>query len=300
VGPGDLLSIYVSGVTAFDQSTRISNSGRIHVPYVGIILVAGLTTVEMEVEIARLIEERELIKVPAVRVRVEDARAQPVYVIGAVSLPGQFVITTEMYLLDLLGKAGGLQPAADAKAFVYRQTITQPHVDVRLVDWTTVPPVEPPEAMSAKHKPLQPETIEIDLEALSAGSRPELNLRLQSGDVLYVPTRRARNFFVVGDVITPGTYTLPRYGTITAAQALIYAGGPMPTAKTSKGFIMRHDEKGERQTLEFDFREILQGKEPDIVVQTDDIIFIPTSNVRTIGIGLLNLMPRLLQQFLIF
>ena len=95
------------------------------------------------------------------------------------------------------------------------------------------PLVEPPA------DPIQPQTIQIDLEELSGGARPELNVRLQSGDVLYVPRRRANNFFVVGDVIVPGTYTLPRYGSITATQALIYAGGPLPTAKTSSGLARR-------------------------------------------------------------
>ena len=32
IGPGDVLSIRVSGVREFDQSIRVSNSGRIRVP----------------------------------------------------------------------------------------------------------------------------------------------------------------------------------------------------------------------------------------------------------------------------
>jgi polysaccharide export outer membrane protein len=127
-----------------------------------------------------------------------------------------------------------------------------------------------------------------------------LNVRLQGGDVLYVPRRRQQNFYVIGDVINPGPYTLPRRGTITAAQAVIYAGGTLPTAKSGKGFLMRHDSLGVRQATPVDFKAIVAGKQPDFQMQADDIIFIPNSAVKTIGVGLLNMVPTLIQQWLIF
>jgi polysaccharide export outer membrane protein len=271
---------------------------------VGIILVAGMTPVQLETEIATLIKKHELINEPSVRVRVEDSRAQPVYALGDVTAPGQFVITDEMYLLDLIGKAGGLLPTADGKAFLYRQRILRPRVETRVIDSSgdgggSTAVVQPP-IVTSPLSGADKTTIQIDLEALSEGRQPEMNFRLQGGDVLHVPRRRARDFFVVGDVKNPGTYSLPRQGTVTASQALAYAGGPLPTAKTANGFLMRHDQDGIRQAIPFDFSKVLDGKAKDIVVQKDDIIFIPSSNVKTIGIGLLNMMPRLLQQFLIF
>ena len=42
LGPGDVVSIRVSGLREFDQRTRVSNSGRIRVPYVGVMLVTFL------------------------------------------------------------------------------------------------------------------------------------------------------------------------------------------------------------------------------------------------------------------
>ena len=88
LGAGDVISINVSGVRQFDQSTPVSNSGRIRVPYVGIMLVAGMTSLQVEREIARLIKEHELVNEPLVRVQVEQYRSQPTYVVGEVSAPG--------------------------------------------------------------------------------------------------------------------------------------------------------------------------------------------------------------------
>ena len=87
---------------------------------------------------------------------------------------------------------------------------------------------------------------------------------------------------------------------MTAAQAVIYAGGTLVTAKNSAGFLMRHDENGVRQAIPIDFIAILKGKKPDIPVQADDIIFIPMSAGKTIAVSLLNQIPRLIQQLVIF
>ena len=45
--------------------------------------------------------------------------------------------------------------------------------------------------------------IPINLDELREGKRPELNLRLEGGDVLYVPRRLGRNIYIIGDVKVP-------------------------------------------------------------------------------------------------
>jgi protein involved in polysaccharide export with SLBB domain len=157
-----------------------------------------------------------------------------------------------------------------------------------------------PPAADAQPALKREEVVEINFEELRTGARPELNIRVQGGDILYVPRMRPENVYIIGDVKVPGAYTLPRHGTITAAQAVIYAGGPMPTAGMKNGFLMRHDEAGGRQAFPVDFAAILDGKKPDIPIRPNDIIYIPNSALKTIGVGMLNLVPRLLQQFLIF
>jgi polysaccharide export outer membrane protein len=144
------------------------------------------------------------------------------------------------------------------------------------------------------------QTIEIDLDGLRDGIRPELNVRLAGGDVVHVPRRPMRNIYIIGDVKVPGVYSLPRRSEVTAAQAIVYAGGPMATAKVKSGFLMRYNDAGEHEAIPVNFRDILDGKEPDIPVKADDIIFIPNSAVKTIGVGLLNLIPNIMIQMLIF
>jgi polysaccharide biosynthesis/export protein len=307
VGPGDELGIKVVGVREFDQSVRVSNSGRIRVPYVGIVFAAGMTVVELEREIAQKIRDHELVNEPVVRVQVAQQRARPAFIVGEVTTPGQFVITGDMYLLELITRAGGLTPGADATGLLYRRGTPKPSVTARVSAGDTpldepAPPPPPPvdPVPSDEGRSDEGQVIPINLDELREGTNPELNIPLQGGDVFYIPRRQSRTFYIIGDVGLPGAYNMPRRGDVTATQAIIYAGGPMLTAKNRSGFLMRHDASGVRQAIPVDFPAIVKGEKPDIPVQTNDIIFIPNSPVKTIGVGLLNLIPRLLQQFLIF
>jgi protein involved in polysaccharide export with SLBB domain len=239
-----------------------------------------------------------------------------------------------MYLLDLITRAGGLSGGASGTGILYRRGIPRPSVTAKLmvdgaatdaaafeaapsepVPSEPVPsapapsepvpsapaPSEPvPSEPAAGELPAEAQVIKVNLDELREGKRPDLNIPLQGGDVLYIPRRQGRTIYIIGDVKIPGAYNLPRRGTVSAAQALVYAGGPMLTAKNSAGFLMRHKANGERQAIPIDFIDIIKGRKPDIPVQADDIIFIPNSAAKTIGVNLLNQIPRLLQQLVIF
>ena len=68
----------------------------------------------------------------------------------------------------------------------------------------------------------------------------------------------------------------------------------MKTAKMSKGILVRYAEKGERQELPVDFSEILKGKREDVTIHPDDVIFVPGSNFKNIGYGMLASTPGVL------
>jgi polysaccharide export outer membrane protein len=322
LGPGDVLSISVSGVKQFEQSVRVSNSGRLRVPYVGVMYAAGMTTVQTEREIARLIKEHELVTEPVVRVQVTEYHARPTYVVGMVTTPGQFVITGDMYLLDLISKAGGLTAAAADLGYLYRRFPKQrPATAARVVgaveapagsvtaptpatEATTVTAMSPSQAAvpvpGTGDAGSEPDVITVNLADLKSGQHPEANLQLQGGDVLYVPRRKFSNVYIIGDVANPGAYELPAKARYSAAQAIILTGGPLKTAKMSKAFLMRYDSNGTRQVHPVNFDAILRGKQKDIPVQADDIIYVPNSAAKTIGIGLLDMIPTFIQQWLIF
>lgn len=268
IGPGDLLSIGVSNVKQFDQTVRVSNTGKIHVPFLGVLKVADMTPSELERLVTERLREDGLVKDPWVSVSIQQYRAQPVYILGEVMDPGQFVIRDEMYLIDLITLAGGFNDVATPVGFLYRRR---------------------PDAGTADAQP--DEAIEINFRALNEGLQPELNVKLRGGDVLYVPQRRKEFFYVVGDVNQPGAYELPDPAMMLSSQAVAKAGGPMRTAKLSKAILVRFDEQGRRLELPVDIKAVFEGRKPEVRILPNDILFVPGSTAKTLAYGLLGAVP---------
>jgi len=309
VGPGDLLSIRVFGMSEIDQQLRVSNSGKVNIASVGIVSIAGLTVAQIENLIAAELRNQQLVKEPWVRIQVVEYNSQPVFAVGEVNTPGQFVITGEMRLLDLVTKSGGITPGAGKEAFLIRRA-THPWIEVKInyadeakkEGMPSLPFSEAEaERMAGGGKDSDNESIKINLKALKEGLDPALNLKLRGGDILLVPRRIRERIYIVGEVLFPGAYGLPLYyDHITAARAVSYAGGPLKTAKSGKAFIMRYNNEGGVEGVPFDFIAIRRGEEPDIPMLPNDIIFVPRSIGKTLAYNMLILVPHLVQQFLIF
>ena len=101
------------------------------------------------------------------------------------------------------------------------------------------------------------------------------------------------SFYVVGDVRNPGAFELagPTSRPLLLTQAIAQAGGANQTAKLTKGTVLRYDSNGKREDVAFNFKDILAGKQPDVRVGPNDIVFIPGSKIKTIQYGLLGVVP---------
>src|SRR5258708_13042403 len=67
---------------------------------------------------------------------------------------------------------------------------------------------------------------------------------------------------------------------MTVLQAVALAEDLKPTAQREHSMIIRRElsKTGERQEIAVDLKKILAGKTPDIVMQPNDILFVPDSN----------------------
>ena len=287
LGPLDIIAISVLGVPEFAQPNKswmdvtVSNSGKIHLPYVGVMKVTDMTTRELRAELAARLHERGLLNDPQVTVRVTEYRASTIYVLGEVLQPGQYYMRENMYMLDLLGLTLGFP--TEGLAYLYRRSA------VTNGDESGAP--ASPDSPRRGVDTVVSKAIPIDLQALTSGTQPELNLKLQSGDVLYVPYNRPKYYYVTGEVSTPGAYEVPPARPLMVSQAIALSGGPARTAKTSEGILVRFKDDGTREEIGVDFRAIMRGKKADFPIQANDIIFIPGSNAKTLGYGVLTAIP---------
>ena len=104
------------------------------------------------------------------------------------------------------------------------------------------------------------------------------NVDLQPGDTVVVP--KAGIVYVLGEVTRPGGYVLNSTGGITVLQVVAVAGGPTHVASAGKTRLLRRTENG-FQEQRIDLKKLLRGKAQDVSVRNDDILFVPSSAIKT-------------------
>ena len=268
LGKGDLIEVGVFGVDQFRYSVRVGAAGSITLPYVGEVQASGLTVSELAQRLAERMDGT-LFRNPEVLIAVKEFRSNPIILLGSVNRPGAYHDKTgDLKLLDLLAEAGGVTPSAGE--FVMIQRGGDDEADVG-------------------------EVTKLRLDDLFNNGISALKTPVREGDVVTVPAKEREPppgmFYVVGEVGRPGVFKLPEEKQVFLTQAVASAGGPLRTAKLGKGMLVRYGETGVRQQISVNFKEMLKGKQPDIAIQAKDIIFIPGSSMKTIGYGLLGLIP---------
>jgi polysaccharide export outer membrane protein len=116
---------------------------------------------------------------------------------------------------------------------------------------------------------------EVDMRAISDGSRPEQNIQILPHDVISVG--RAPLVYVVGVVNKPGGFVLNDKENISVLQLVAMAGGTAPNANTKAARILRPVPGAERIELPINLKDIIAGKAKDTLLKPEDILYIPDS-----------------------
>jgi polysaccharide export outer membrane protein len=245
LGVGDLVELTVYDVPDLTTKTRIASTGDIYCPLIGPTHVAGLTTEEA----ATLIEHRlsAFLKDPYVSLFVTEYAAEGASVLGEVGKPGVYPVLGDKHLYDLISAAGGLTEKAG-------HSITVTHRS------------DPDKSM----------TVAV---SRNLSDNPESNIKVFPGDT--VIARKADIVYVVGDVGRPSGLLMDASG-LTVLQAVALAGGTTRTAKLSGAKILRKGPTGTTETP-VQLRKILQAKAPDLSLEANDILVVPSSAGKILG-----------------
>mgnify|MGYP001065310050 CR=1 FL=1 len=112
--PGDAVLISVWREEALQREVRVLPDGSLTFPLAGRVEVAGLTTVQVEAELASRL--RKYLAEPIVTVVVTAIDGNQVYVIGRVNRPGPVVLNGPMTVMQALSMAGGLDTFASGNS----------------------------------------------------------------------------------------------------------------------------------------------------------------------------------------
>jgi hypothetical protein len=78
-------------------------------------------------------------------------------------------------------------------------------------------------------------------------------------------------------VKTPGIVILPNDEELTAYASILRSGGFARFAKKSGVYVLRNGGNGEKFKIPVSIKSVQSGKQPDVVLQSNDIVVVPES-----------------------
>jgi polysaccharide export outer membrane protein len=223
--------------------TRVSGSGVVVLPLVGSVKVAGLTVAQAEQLIASRLAAGGFFNDPQVSVVQKEYSTQGISLMGEVQKPGSYPLLGSHTLLEAISAGGGLTVKAGNE-------VTVLHRD----------------------HPNNPQ--HVDLSAPSSS-----NVAVLPGDTIVVS--KAGIVYVVGDVRTPSGVVMERSG-LTVLKAIAMAQGTNSTASLNNAKLIRTTATG-KQEIPIPLKKILSNQSPDLELQPEDIVFVPTSVAKSAG-----------------
>lgn len=156
VQPGDKLQVSVWNEPELEREVLVAPDGGIAFPLVGEMSVIGKSIAEVRQEFSERLGR--YIAEPIVTVTVSEVLGNKIYVLGQVKKPGQYVVNPMVDVMQALSMAGGTTPFASLNDIII-----------------------------LRRRGSQQVAIRFRYEDVSSGRNLELNVILESGDVVVVP-----------------------------------------------------------------------------------------------------------------
>jgi polysaccharide export outer membrane protein len=241
--PGDLITIRIYGQPDYTPSVRIATDGTVLLPLIGAVELQGLTLPEATRRIADRLAAAGMYRDPQVTLQLTEGPTANVTLLG--ELHAIVPIIGSRRLLDVLAAGGGLPPTASHVITIRRPGVAQP--------------------------------IVVDLGADLLHS--ELgNIPVFPGDTVLVSP--VGIVYMVGSFKRTGTLPLTAHKPLTLIQATALSDGFLFDAKYDDTRIIRT--LGDKRTvMKVNVRDVLYGKAPDPILQPDDIVFLPSSALKS-------------------
>ncbi len=224
------------------QGVKVGASGEIVLPYLGAVKLAGLTPSEAGAFIGKELKDGGFLTDPQVSVQLVDSPTRSITVIGEVMRPTPVPAFGHIRLLDAISACGGFTPLASHEITVRRRGYDEP--------------------------------IVVDL-GTNARSANLTDIPLMPGDTVIVS--KVGSVYVLGQVKTPAAFPLSSNAPVTVMRAVAMSGGALYGAALSKVRIIRTTPDSQHVEIMVDLGKIQFGKQQDIALVSDDVLFVPTN-----------------------
>ena len=270
IGLQDLLTVHLYEHLDYLPTVRVSLDGSADLPLIGTVHLAGLTLSQAQDLIARRLVDAGMYRDPQVSVQVLESPNQTATVTG--ELHGIVPIVGERRLLDVLSAVGGGAGLSSASTTVVVGGGGLPTTASHVI---TI------------NRPGVAQPITIDLGTDPAKSR-QADIPIFPRDTIVVP--RVGVVYLLGAFKTQGAIPLNQNSPLTLLKVAALTGGAGFEGKYDDLRLIRTN-GFKREVVKVDIKKVIYGKAPDPVLQAEDIVFLPSSAMKSViklgGIGTL-------------
>ena len=233
LGPGDELVVQINGLAELSESLVIDRDGRVLVPKVGPLNLAGVALSNVEKVLAAHIGK--VYRNFTVSVTMGRLRSIEVFVVGQARRPGKHLVSSLSSLINALFETGGPGSNGSLRAIELRRAGKK--------------------------------IASVDMYAFLAQGDNSADVQLQAGDLIFIPPAGPR-VALLGIVNTPAIYELR--GAETINQILAISGGLPALAAPQKAQLERLDASRDVARYVEDFA--LDAKGLGTVLKAGDIL----------------------------
>jgi protein involved in polysaccharide export with SLBB domain len=264
LGPGDSLEIEILGDALTRATNAVGPDGKIYYYLLPGLDVWGLTLPE-----TKSLIERELMKYvreqPQVSVMLHGVESRRVWLLGRLSKPGVYPMAAPMTLLEGLSVAGGPSSSASLASLGGGPVGTGFSEEVADLRRSFV--------MRAG------QILPVDFYRLLKKGDLSQNIYLEPDDFVFVPAATTREVFVLGAVLLPRPIIYRER--MSLVSAIANAQGTIKNAYLSHVAVVRGS-LTEPKIAVVDYKEIVNGKAPDVLLEPGDIVYVPLTPYRTL------------------
>jgi polysaccharide export outer membrane protein len=251
LGPGDLIAVGVFLQPDYHATVRVGQDGSVQLPFIGSVHVAGLSVRAAQTLIADRLRMGEFFENPEVTIQVVDTVNSSVIVTGEVR--ATVPVSSQRSLREVLLVAGGLPATASHTVKIVRPGVAEPIV------------------------------VELGTDLASSTSA---NFPVQPHDIIQIS--RASVVYVLGAFPRQGAVPLDQSTPLTLLQLAALSGGMNFEGQYADLRLIR-TVGNERKVVKVDIKKIRDGRAPDPLLQANDIIFLPTdemkATIKSLGTG---------------
>ncbi|MEO6080239.1 MAG: SLBB domain-containing protein [Steroidobacteraceae bacterium] len=237
LGAGDVFRLTLFGRTDMDGSYSVADNGTANIPLAGAVQVAGLSTEAAARKIEQVLKDGKFFINPQVSLMVEKSVSQRVSVVGAVRLPGRYVVDSRTTILNLLAEAGGATDLAADLGYIDR--------------------------LDPSGTPVR---YEVNIRRMTDDNPTSPTRYLRAGDTLTIP--EAQQFFITGNVKNAGQFKLR--SNLTVLQAVALAGGKTEMGSLRRIEITRTGKDGKEKKIKAKTSDKVQA---DDVIEVRESLF---------------------------